>query len=326
MRKRLFIFILFFIAAVPAIAAKTKTTDRFINKSLYQNIYPSTLNNNVQNAGTNAQTGKTNTKTQAGTTTSSNKRVVKRPTRARGATNAQPTTSRRVVPRMTPTTRTNVARAGTSATMVARPSNTNTNNDRRVVSRNVSINRARAGSLGRTKTTKDTTVTIQNSMSSQECFANYKACMDNYCERKDAAYNRCYCSAKLAQIDSRYQNKIDSLVQQIIKLKYNVNATDEEIKSYWDETVGTYTETNPWVNIDNALNIDWASTESRVRGQNAFATGHSYCVGYLRSCSYMALNLRDAYKSEIERDCATYEQGLSRIQTAAESVIESYNQ
>ena len=97
------------------------------------------------------------------------------------------------------------------------------------------------------------------------------------------------------------------------------------IKEYWDNTVGSYTKENPWVNIDNALNIEWADMQSRVRGQDAFNTGHKYCVQHLRACYYMASNMRDAYKSEIARDCETYEKSLQKIQTAAESVIESYN-
>ena len=39
----------------------------------------------------------------------------------------------------------------------------------------------------------------------------------------------------------------------------------------------------------------------------------------------MASNLRDAYKSEINRDCEVYEKSLQKIQDAAESVIESYH-
>ena len=67
-----------------------------------------------------------------------------------------------------------------------------------------------------------------------------------YCQREDTAYNRCYCSAKLSQIDSKYQKKIDDLIQQIIKLQYNnPDATSEEIKEYWDQTIGVYTHTNP---------------------------------------------------------------------------------
>ena len=115
------------------------------------------------------------------------------------------------------------------------------------------------------------------------------------------------------------------LIQQIIRLKYNTDATDAEIKEYWDNSIGVYTHDNPWVNIDNALNIEWADIQSRVRGQNTFNTGHQYCIQHLRACSYMASNLRDAYMSEVTRDCEMYEKNLQRIQGAAESVIESYN-
>ena len=199
------------------------------------------------------------------------------------------------------------------------------NSNRGVVARTpVNVNRNRSGTITRLTNTATNTPTSTR-LSSQQCFANYKECMDSYCERNDTAYNRCFCSARLSQIDSQYKTRIDDLIEQIIKLKYNTDATDAEIKAYWDATVGTYTGTNPWANIDNALNIDWADTETRFRGQNAFTTGHSYCVSTLRACSYMATNLRDAYKSEIERDCSTYERGLERIQMAAESVIESYD-
>lgn len=319
MRKRILIFILFFVTLCPAMAAERKTNDRFINKSLYKNIYPSTLNGDVQNAALDAQGGK-NTIKNTTPVTSSNRRVVKRPTRARTANKPQTTSNTPKARGVVPRGGANTARAAATTSANVRPTkttNTNNNSNRRVVTRNTNTNnRVRLG----TGTTKSSI-----KMSSQQCFANYKECMDGYCERNDTAYNRCYCSAKLAQIDSKYQNKIDSLIQQIIKLKYNADANDTEIKEYWDTTIGTYTNTNPWTNIDNALNIDWASTESRVRGQNAFATGHSYCVQNLQACAYMATNLRDAYKSEIERDCATYEKGLSRIQMAAESVIERYN-
>ena len=64
--------------------------------------------------------------------------------------------------------------------------------------------------------------------------------------------------------------------------------------------------------------------ESRVRGQNAFVTGNEYCSQYLDRCSYMSDNLRDAYRSEISRDCNAYEQTLQKIKNAAESIVESY--
>lgn len=100
--------------------------------------------------------------------------------------------------------------------------------------------------------------------------------------------------------------------------------TDAEMNEYWMNTIGKYSGENTWVNLENALDIDWASTESRVRGQTAFVTGHEYCVQHLRGCSYMATNLRDAYRSEIARDCSTYEQSLQRLKTVAESIVESY--
>jgi len=298
---------------MPAMAAQNNVDNRFINKTLYKNVYPSTINGKVQNAAIQAQ--KTPNSVNSPATTPGNRRVVKRPNSARAATTATSmakpanNTARRVVARP------NSARAGT-VTASMRSKSTSTNSNRRVVARNAATTVVRGST---TKTSGHTPLT------SQQCFSNYQECMDRYCERTNAAYNRCYCSATLAQIDSKYQTKIDSLIQDIIKLKYNTNATDAEIKAYWDETIGIYTQTNPWTNLDNALNIDWASTESRVRGQNAFVTGHSYCVNYLRSCSYMATNLRDAYKSEIERDCAAYEKDLRRIQMTAESVIKNYN-
>ena len=88
--------------------------------------------------------------------------------------------------------------------------------------------------------------------------------------------------------------------------------------------MGNYTGENSWTNLDNALNIDWAGMESRVRGQNAFVTGHEYCIQHLRGCAYAASNIRDAYRSEIARDCNTYEQSLQRVQNAAESILEAY--
>jgi hypothetical protein len=162
-------------------------------------------------------------------------------------------------------------------------------------------------------------------MSSARCLADYTKCMNGYCERANTAYNRCYCSSKLSQIDAKYQNKIDSLITQIMTLKSANQWSDSEMNEYWMDNVGKYYGDNSWTNIDNALSgINWTDLDSRVRGQNAFATGHQYCSQHLTGCYYMATNLRDAYRSEISRDCATYEQYLYTIQSAAESIVESY--
>jgi hypothetical protein len=150
--------------------------------------------------------------------------------------------------------------------------------------------------------------------------------MNGYCSRDNTAYNRCYCSAKLSQIDSQYQPQISDLITQIIKLRGGGTWTDEEMNEYWMEVVGNYAGENSWVNLENALNITWPEPEERMRGQNAFLIGHQYCIQHLRACAYMASNLRDAYRSQISRDCATYEQTMIKIKTAAESVIEQYQE
>lgn len=148
--------------------------------------------------------------------------------------------------------------------------------------------------------------------------------MDGYCVRENTAYNRCYCSAKLSQIDAQYQPEIDSLIKQILTMRGTNRWTEAEMNEYWMSVVGKYRGENSWTNLDNALNIDWASLESRARGQNAFVTGHDYCMQHLQGCFYMAANLRDIYRSDIARDCSTYEKSLQKLKNAAESIVEAY--
>lgn len=328
MRKGLIASLLCGLLLIPTISVGVETGNRFINKSLYKNVYPSSINQPQSNNALGlAGATKADKKTASGNSNQSTmgkRRVVKRKTNARATTaksaapaqkQSAPTkpSARRVVPRKSVTVR--------SATANARARNANRNlSNRQVKARGTALRSTTRSGITNARANYNSSSTI----SSQKCFADYKECMDEYCERSNTAYNRCFCSAKLTQIDSKYQPKIDSLIQEIIKLKYNTDATDAEIKAYWDSTVGVYTGTNPWVSLDNALNIDWADMESRVRGQNAFGAGHTYCVNHLRACNYMSNNMRDAYKTEITRDCATYEKALEKIQTAAESVIETY--
>ena len=242
------------------------------------------------------------------------RRVVSRPApknnAARVATNSGSgtvTTQRRVVPRAT------TARVST--------------NQRRVVSRPTqTVNTARDASRAQNEVYYPTEPTAKT-VSSKRCLADYTECMNRYCERADTAYNRCYCSAKLSQIDAEYQPQIESLVQQIIALQNGNSSFDAaEFNEYWESAIGQYTSDNSWTNIDDALNIDWSTMESRVRGQNAFITGHEYCVQHLAGCFYMASNMRDVYRSTIARDCATYEAGLERLKTVAESVVATYSE
>ncbi len=224
-------------------------------------------------------------------------------------------------------TSTNTAAAARSAAKTATASNTNA---RRVTARSMAQNatvrsgtRADATYANRTAQNAAASAPDAANVSSAQCLADYTKCMDGYCARENTEYNRCYCSSKLSQIDAEYQPAIDSLIKQMLTMKNTGNLSQSDFNKYWMSMVGQYTGTNSWENLDNALNIDWASLESRVRGQNAFLTGHDYCAQHLRGCFYMATNLRDAYRSEIARDCATYEKSLQKIKIVAESIVEN---
>lgn len=295
-----------------AFGAANYIPKRFNTITSHDDVYPYRLNNTQQTTKKTSNTMNTTSVAPVG-----KRGIVKRTTNARAATtNINSNTSdRRVVPRTNTIT---TVRAANNTTLNSHTTDGRTKQN--VVQRSAPIVRVRNTNSART--TSDYTSTEK--VSAKRCFADYKECMEMYCQHEDTPYNRCYCSSKLSQIDSKYQNKIDELIQEIVRLQYSSDTTSEDIKEYWDKTVGVYTKTNPWVNIDNALNIEWPDAESRVRGQNAFNTGHEYCVKNLHACSYMSSNMRNAYKSEIARDCDTYEKSLQKIQMAAESVIQTY--
>jgi len=163
-------------------------------------------------------------------------------------------------------------------------------------------------------------------VSSSRCMADYTECMNAYCVRSDTEYNRCYCSSKLSQIESTYQPQIDSLVKQILRAKQTGDWTDTEMAEYWNSMIGQYVGENTWENLDNALDIDWPDADMRMQGQNAYLTGHQYCIQHLKNCAYAAPNMRDVYRSEIARDCATYEKSLDKLKTALETALETYQQ
>lgn len=317
MGKRLSFFLVSMIFASTAFAANNFIPKKFTTVTSHNDVYPYRLNN-TKPSNTNKKNISTNTIGTISASPIGKRGVIKRQTNARAATTGNQNYSndnRRIVPRNNKTTA-RVAANTNSNPRVSDGRSVQTVSTRQTPVANRNSNTVRTASSG--------SVTNER-VSSQRCFADYKECMEMYCQREDTAYNRCYCSAKLSQIDSKYQKKIDALIQQIIKLQYNnPDATSEEIKEYWDQTIGVYTHTNPWVDIENALNIEWPDSQSRIRGQQAFNTGHDYCVRNLRACYYMASNMRDAYKSEIARDCEAYEKTLQKIQNAAESVVESY--
>lgn len=208
--------------------------------------------------------------------------------------------------------------------MPAVPTNLTNNTNRRVSPR---------GSVARaTRTTPNTNSGTINSstansiyVSSSRCMADYTECMNSYCVRNDTPYNRCFCSAKLSQIESTYQPQIDSLIKQILRAKQTSDWSDAEMAEYWNDKIGQYVGENTWEKLDDALNIDWADTDTRMQGQNAYLTGHQYCIQHLKNCAYATPSMRDVYRSEIARDCTTYQKSLERLKTALETALETYS-
>lgn len=316
MGRKILYFIVFCILVTNAIAA---TRDAQLTNTTgynYNYMYPY-MNNQMR------------TNLNPGVTPSLNSNLIDTVVKTESLANTNP---RRVVPRASRAT----ARAATTGNIGAARSGvpTTSQSNRRVVARS-GINQqtyaqapqtVRAQQSAKTSrsavTSPQTTSTVR--VPSSRCLADYTECMNNYCQRKNTKYNRCYCSARLSQIDSEYQPAIESLITEILKLQGTNTWTQAEMDEYWMDTIGKYSGENSWTNLDNALNINWADLESRVRGQNAFNTGHEYCVQHLHNCYYMAGNLRDAYRSEIARDCDAYEQSLQKLKNAAQSIVKTY--
>ncbi|MBQ7244960.1 MAG: hypothetical protein IJS34_01160 [Alphaproteobacteria bacterium] len=202
---------------------------------------------------------------------------------------------------------------------------TNLNSNRRVSPRG-SIARATRTDPNTANTgTINYSTSNSNYVSANRCMADYTECMNSYCMRDDTEYNRCFCSSKLSQIESTYQPQIDSLIKQILRAKQTGDWTDAEMAEYWNDMIGQYVGENTWTKLDDALNIDWPSATDRMDGQNAYLTGHQYCVQHLRNCAYAVPNMRDVYRSEIARDCAAYEKSLDKLKTALETALNTYN-
>ena len=200
-----------------AFAADNYIPKRFNTVTSHKDVYPYRLNNAQPSTSYKTMSAKTVQPVPASSNTSMARTASV--SSNSGATGTAST--RRVVQRPITTnvqySNNNVARAASN------------NNSMNVVSRNSRPVQTRGTARASTRTTTSSTT---EKLSSQECFANYKQCMESYCEREDTPYNRCYCSAKLSQIDSKYQDKIDSLIQQIIKLRYTSTATSEDIQEY----------------------------------------------------------------------------------------------
>ncbi|MDR1207315.1 MAG: hypothetical protein LBK26_02785 [Rickettsiales bacterium] len=160
-------------------------------------------------------------------------------------------------------------------------------------------------------------------VSAEQCLADYTNCMNGYCRRESALYNRCYCSPKLAQIDSEFQPAINAALERLMYLQNGgSDLSDARQEEAWNEIFGGGASGNSLAGLNSALsNIEWPAAEDRVRGQNAFATGHEYCAQHLAGCYYMASNMKSVYRSEIARDCAAYESYLEKLKIVAESAV-----
>lgn len=321
-----------------ATSAATSTgraaASNFVSPTAYQTMY-SAMNNTMKtelNPGTTPNFAPNSVSTLTRTSGSDARRVVSR-SAARTASTATvaPTAARSG----TPTTIKAGASSARSATntSVSNATGTSSGTARRVVSRGNSVNNATVRS-GRNESSyiyrqnENAANAVQStteSLPAARCLADYTNCMNGYCQRESTAYNRCYCSSKLAVIDATYQPAIDKLIKQILELTGTNKWSQDEMNDYWDDIIGSHTGDNSWKNLEDALDINWADTQSRVRGQNSFVIGHEYCVQHLRGCYYMADNMRDAYRSDIARDCAVYENSLQKIKNVAESFVESYN-
>lgn len=242
---------------------------------------------------------------------------------------------RRVVARGATTSGAGTSSVARAASTGAANASSNTSG-RRVVARAATTNNSagtgvrgtiRGDNSTYTQTVRGTMNVVQNNapdtsgVTSERCLADYTACMENYCHRSETLYDRCYCSSKLAQIDSTYQQSIRDLTEKILIAQGGGNMTRAELEAYWQDTFGDYTGNNSLAGLYDSLDIDWSDTESRVRGQKAFATGHEYCMQHTRACYYMAEELRGIYRSTIARDCKTYETYLNRLETAAEAIL-----
>lgn len=297
-------------ASAVAVFTTPRATSQYIKRDTYNYMYPY-MNNQMR------------TDLNPGVTVSQSTNPMDIVVKTKPLSNT--TSTRRVVPRGNSNTN---ARAATANT--AQPAIQQTN--RRVVARRATNtntmptmargNRRTSPIVANERYASSSSTSAKEAVSTARCMADYTECMNRYCERADTEYNRCYCSAKLSQIDAKYQPEIQELVTKILTAKSTNKWSDAEMDEYWIKTVGG---DNSWANLDAALDIDWAGLESTVRGQNAFTMGHEYCVQHLNNCYYMSSNLRDAYRSEISRDCAIYEQSLQRIKTAAESLLEYYD-
>ncbi|MCL2737364.1 MAG: hypothetical protein FWE17_00680, partial [Alphaproteobacteria bacterium] len=120
---------------------------------------------------------------------------------------------------------------------------------------------------------------------------------------------------------------IDAALRKVVILEnggsLSDNLTDTELELMWNNTfAGVGHQSDSISNLNAALSgIDFADFESRVRGQNAFAAGHEFCIQHLPACFYAGTNMIGVYRSVIARDCNAYERRLRAVLTLAENTV-----
>ena len=210
-KLKIFLFLPTLVLFVQVALAATSPAN-YMSANSYNNLYPY-MNNTMR------------TSLNPGTTPSQSNAQINVLTRTKQATN---TTTRKVVPR-TATTQTTArsATTGTSVRSASTPTTANTNSNaraaantamaarnnsttssRRVVARSGTTTNNTMQAATRTSRGDVSTYANQNasgvitydtstqSIPSSRCMADYIECMNGYCERENAAYNRCYINQK----------------------------------------------------------------------------------------------------------------------------------
>ncbi|MDR1826583.1 MAG: hypothetical protein LBQ49_02725 [Rickettsiales bacterium] len=242
---------------------------------------------------------------------------------ARGAVSSGASAPRRVVPRGFKAANATVARAAASTAV---------GGGRRVVPRGgAQVQRSALRGDNSSTSQREAVITggeqvisPNSGITPERCLSDYSDCMDNYCRRSGTKYDRCYCSAKLQQLDAEYKPAIDAIVRQVMIKQSGGDIIDgmsqEEINEYWKNTF----DSDAMANLAGALDISWAGTESSVRGQNAFVAGDDFCKQHLAGCFHMASNMKSMYRTTIGQDCKKYETYLQKMKYGAEQLLLQY--
>ncbi|MDR1027180.1 MAG: hypothetical protein LBL46_02075, partial [Rickettsiales bacterium] len=195
------------------------------------------------NAGTRKYNNAQNARAAVNAPNAGARRVVKRPVVARAATAAKQTAARAAAPQPA-STKARAAAINAPARGGATPASA-----RRVVQRARAAapgaNAARAAATAATASSQLSNQAIRKAAgerTASQCLADYTSCMENYCHRPNMRYDRCYCSAKLSQLDAQYKPEIDRLTNQLAILKNGVGLDEalsqEEANQSWDEIFG----------------------------------------------------------------------------------------